>query len=229
MTPPERLSAEDGTLTPFGEALQIAAQCWCDPETAMIEMDDRLAAAFARRITALRAELAEAKILHQLLFASKLEIENTKRDAELAEAKRERDHFKRGLELVSTITQAAERTVKAAAEAQVTTLTADNAALVSAMRGKAATNGQGDLVCHYCNSPGAFEIESIKHRPTCILSTPHPGKALLDERDRLREALKKIVGGDFSGADDRAVIGDWRSLYAAQQDIARAALATVTT
>ncbi len=32
------------------EALQIAAQCWCDEETRDIVMDDRLARAIAKRI-----------------------------------------------------------------------------------------------------------------------------------------------------------------------------------
>lgn len=32
------------------EALQIAAQCWCDKETSTIEMDTRLANAVAMRI-----------------------------------------------------------------------------------------------------------------------------------------------------------------------------------
>ncbi len=31
-------------------ARQIAAQCWCDPETSGIEMDTRLAEAFAKRL-----------------------------------------------------------------------------------------------------------------------------------------------------------------------------------
>jgi len=32
------------------ESLQIAAQCWCAPETSMIEMDSRLAIAFSKRL-----------------------------------------------------------------------------------------------------------------------------------------------------------------------------------
>ncbi len=32
------------------KAIQIAAQCWCDEETQMIEMDTRLATAFAKRL-----------------------------------------------------------------------------------------------------------------------------------------------------------------------------------
>lgn len=41
------------------EAMQIAAQCWCDPDTQGIEMDVRLAAAFAMRLECER-ERAEA-------------------------------------------------------------------------------------------------------------------------------------------------------------------------
>ena len=33
-------------------ALGLAAQCWCDDETAGIEMDERLAGAFAKRLLA---------------------------------------------------------------------------------------------------------------------------------------------------------------------------------
>lgn len=32
------------------KCLEIAAQCWCDEETSMIEMDSRLAKAFAKRL-----------------------------------------------------------------------------------------------------------------------------------------------------------------------------------
>ena len=42
-------------------ARQIAAQAWCEPETEMIEMDVRLAEAFAKRINALRTRLAESE------------------------------------------------------------------------------------------------------------------------------------------------------------------------
>lgn len=43
----------------YEEACQIAAQCWCDAETAHIEMDVRLAEAFARRLLLIRAEALE--------------------------------------------------------------------------------------------------------------------------------------------------------------------------
>jgi hypothetical protein len=39
------------------EDRQLAGQAWCDPETSEIEMDVRLAEAFARRIAQLRAEV----------------------------------------------------------------------------------------------------------------------------------------------------------------------------
>ncbi len=35
---------------PSEKALHIAARCWCDDETQHIEMDSRLATAFAKRI-----------------------------------------------------------------------------------------------------------------------------------------------------------------------------------
>jgi len=36
----------------IAEARVIAAQCWCEPETSMIEMDGRLAETFAQRLSA---------------------------------------------------------------------------------------------------------------------------------------------------------------------------------
>ena len=38
---------------------ELAAQCWCDPETEMIEMDARLAEAFAKRLKDKDARIAE--------------------------------------------------------------------------------------------------------------------------------------------------------------------------
>lgn len=35
----------------YNHALELSAQCWCDKETSGIEMDDRLAKAFATRLT----------------------------------------------------------------------------------------------------------------------------------------------------------------------------------
>lgn len=34
----------------YKEAQQIAAQCWCEPTTSMIEMDTRLALVFAAKL-----------------------------------------------------------------------------------------------------------------------------------------------------------------------------------
>lgn len=45
-------------MTWMPEARQIAAQCWCDPETSGIEMDARLAEACARRIASWMEEAA---------------------------------------------------------------------------------------------------------------------------------------------------------------------------
>ncbi len=39
--------------------LGIAAQCWCDKETSGIEVDARLATAFAKRLDEKDAEIAE--------------------------------------------------------------------------------------------------------------------------------------------------------------------------
>lgn len=59
------------------KAIHIAAQCWCDEETQTIEMDTRLATAFAKRLDndyAAIAELTESNV--------KLRAEN----AEIAQA-----------------------------------------------------------------------------------------------------------------------------------------------
>jgi hypothetical protein len=42
------------------ESLHLAAQCWCDEETGSIQMDHRLAVAFAKRYDALQARLEKA-------------------------------------------------------------------------------------------------------------------------------------------------------------------------
>ena len=44
---PEPVAAE---MMSIERAREISAQCWCDPETEMIEMDGRLAEAFAKRL-----------------------------------------------------------------------------------------------------------------------------------------------------------------------------------
>jgi hypothetical protein len=51
-------------------SLELAAQCWCDEDTSSIEMNSRLAVAFAKRLDAkdkriaeLEKELEEAKVI----------------------------------------------------------------------------------------------------------------------------------------------------------------------
>jgi hypothetical protein len=46
---------------PTEQSLQTAAQCWCDKETEMFEMNDALAVAFAKRLDAKDAEIALLK------------------------------------------------------------------------------------------------------------------------------------------------------------------------
>ena len=48
---------ETKLAAPTEWAMHIAARCWCDEETGMIEMDTRLATAFAMRLDALRAHM----------------------------------------------------------------------------------------------------------------------------------------------------------------------------
>lgn len=55
---------------PSENAMHVAARCWCDPETETIEMDHKLAMAFAKRIDVLmsmipkttRLQIVEAEI-----------------------------------------------------------------------------------------------------------------------------------------------------------------------
>lgn len=46
---------ENHLAKPTSWALQIAARCWCDEETADRVMDEKLAIAFAQRLDAMRA------------------------------------------------------------------------------------------------------------------------------------------------------------------------------
>jgi len=48
-------------------ALELAAQCWCDPETSSKEMDVELAKAFARRLDPLLQQLAECQAREKML------------------------------------------------------------------------------------------------------------------------------------------------------------------
>ena len=54
---------------PSDEALQIAARCWCDDETKEIEMDSRLAAAFAKRLDILWLSTARERMLFEWMEA----------------------------------------------------------------------------------------------------------------------------------------------------------------
>jgi hypothetical protein len=45
-------------------ATQLAAQCWCDPDTSGIEMDSRLAEAFVRRLRPILADLEDERLRH---------------------------------------------------------------------------------------------------------------------------------------------------------------------
>ena len=69
---------------------ELAAQCWCDPETEMIEMDARLAEAFAKRLKDKDARIAslEAEVnrLRKELDATSAEskkMRDTKREERL--------------------------------------------------------------------------------------------------------------------------------------------------
>lgn len=54
---------------PSAEATAAAARCWCDADTSSIEMDSRLATAFAKRIDALLLrERESAKDARRILF-----------------------------------------------------------------------------------------------------------------------------------------------------------------
>lgn len=46
--PDDNQSKDSPVYPPAAWALEFAAQAWCTPETSMIEMDSRLAVAFAR-------------------------------------------------------------------------------------------------------------------------------------------------------------------------------------
>jgi hypothetical protein len=46
---------------PISKGIEIAAQCWCDEETSNIEMDHRLARAFAKRIDKYEEEINQLK------------------------------------------------------------------------------------------------------------------------------------------------------------------------
>lgn len=67
-------SAEEEMFSMIDESRQMAAQCWCDEETKHIEMDVRLAEAFAKRMVillerlrdSLHREGAKTKVLNEI-------------------------------------------------------------------------------------------------------------------------------------------------------------------
>jgi len=77
---------------PSDESLQLAAQCWCDPETEDRAMDVKLAVAFAKRLDKLQQELAEAK--RQLQFTNSNWPHEKKLHEELAAARAEIEWLK---------------------------------------------------------------------------------------------------------------------------------------
>jgi len=54
-------------------ALELAAQCWCDPETSSKEMDVELAKSFARRLDPILQQLAECQARENASHRSKYE------------------------------------------------------------------------------------------------------------------------------------------------------------
>lgn len=62
-------------------AMQVAARCWCDDETSAIEMDARLAMAFAKRLDLCLDLLQKAREAHWT-NAPYLEIEKLLNDFE---------------------------------------------------------------------------------------------------------------------------------------------------
>lgn len=54
---------------PSEDALHIAARCWCDDETRTIEMDTRLATAFAKRLDLLWLSTARERMLFEWMEA----------------------------------------------------------------------------------------------------------------------------------------------------------------
>jgi hypothetical protein len=53
----------------------------------------------------------------------------------------------------------------------------------------------------------------------------HNIMALIAHAQQLEDALKAIEGGNFDGASNFVIAGDWRGAYGELQKIARAALA----
>ena len=57
----EASTRDSESMAGLDEAREIAAQCWCDTETENIEMDARLAEAFARRLAVWMSDAARAR------------------------------------------------------------------------------------------------------------------------------------------------------------------------
>ena len=63
---------------PSNQSIEIAAQCWCDKETSMIEMDSRLAMAFAKRLDAAQApEMLLLNPLVRILIDELIDVRNS--------------------------------------------------------------------------------------------------------------------------------------------------------
>lgn len=57
----EASTRDSESMAGLDEAREIAAQCWCDTETENIEMDARLAEAFARRLAVWMSDAARSR------------------------------------------------------------------------------------------------------------------------------------------------------------------------
>lgn len=92
-------------------AIEMAAQCWCDKETSMIEMDSRLATAFAKRYTDLQEkyESLKQKNSNHIKLAEKMQTEiiSLKQDAlKLVEALEKVVEMPENLDVTSSMKQA---------------------------------------------------------------------------------------------------------------------------
>lgn len=69
---------------PSEDAIHIAARCWCDDETRTIEMDSRLATAFAKRLDLLWLSLSRERAMLEWLDAPEHVKYTTRMYAELS-------------------------------------------------------------------------------------------------------------------------------------------------
>lgn len=69
---------------PSEDALQIAARCWCDPETEKIIMDEKLATAFAKRLDLLWLSFAKERAMLEWIEAPEHVRQTTRKYAELS-------------------------------------------------------------------------------------------------------------------------------------------------